>query len=284
MTAASPFIGLGQRPGAKPFGETPADEIDDKPFIHRSIPAAGAPSVLPDQVIVSPFAMPWLSRGSAGASADQPAAEETTMAKKPAVPGAPIVRNLQQRVCAEIQKAESISRAGLAEALPDISGKQLSMTLFNIHTAQRAKKVKTPHGDEWQLTRHGRSWLASGKGRTSTHAPAPAAKAAAPAPAKRAKKAAAMAVKKAPKVKASRAIPGKKLRKARAAESGAFAEPTGTALALRPFEPVIERSFRCATFNDGAFVLHKNGVEIQLTAAEHAEMLRYEERMAEQPA
>lgn len=44
------------------------------------------------------------------------------------------------------------------------------------------------------------------------------------------------------------------------------------------------RSFRCAVFNDGGFHLSKNGQSVELDAAEHAQMLRYLERMAEQQA
>lgn len=47
---------------------------------------------------------------------------------------------------------------------------------------------------------------------------------------------------------------------------------------------VVERSFRCAVYSDGGFHLAKNGLQVDLTPAEHAEMLRYLERMAEQPA
>lgn len=47
---------------------------------------------------------------------------------------------------------------------------------------------------------------------------------------------------------------------------------------------VVERSFRCAVYSDGSFHLQKAGQAIDLTAAEHAEMLRYLERMDEQQA
>lgn len=45
---------------------------------------------------------------------------------------------------------------------------------------------------------------------------------------------------------------------------------------------VVEQpSFRCAVFSDGGFMVAKNGQQVELTRQEHAQMLRYLERMAE---
>ncbi len=49
-----------------------------------------------------------------------------------------------------------------------------------------------------------------------------------------------------------------------------------------PIQVVQERSFRCAVFSDGGFHLSKNGTSIDLDAVEHAQMLRYLERMEEE--
>jgi hypothetical protein len=66
---------------------------------------------------------------------------------------------------------------------------------------------------------------------------------------------------------------------------GSPKRPASTAIALSSQIQVIEeRSFRCAVFNDGSFHLTKNGLSIELDAAEHGQMLRYLERMAEQAA
>jgi hypothetical protein len=66
---------------------------------------------------------------------------------------------------------------------------------------------------------------------------------------------------------------------------GSVKKPAATAIALSSQIHVIEeRSFRCAVFNDGSFHLTKNGQSIELDAIEHAQMLRYLERMDEQAA
>jgi hypothetical protein len=66
---------------------------------------------------------------------------------------------------------------------------------------------------------------------------------------------------------------------------GSVKKPASTAIALSSQIQVIEeRSFRCAVFSDGGFHLAKDGQSIDLTAVEHAQMLRYLERMAEQAA
>jgi hypothetical protein len=58
-------------------------------------------------------------------------------------------------------------------------------------------------------------------------------------------------------------------------------------VATRGGKPVLESkgaplSFRCAVYSDGAFFIAKGDQSIELDAKEHAWMLRYLERMAEQ--
>lgn len=273
--AASPWSGLGARPGSAP--PPAADEPDDfaRDSVHRVIPAAGAPSVLPANPVISPFTS-WRSGGSAGtATADTAAQEQKTMSHQPTSATAPGPRNTQQRLCELLLAAPSVSRELLARQLPDLDAKQLTQALFNASANGRCQRIDDKDGAQcWTLTGSGRRWITAKLAGDAV----PEAKATTSAPPKNK---AARRARKAP-APAQRAKPGQKVRQRRA-ESAALAVPA-TSLAVREFAPVVERSFRCAVFSDGAFHLAKNGQAIDLTAAEHAEMLRYIERMAVEAA
>jgi hypothetical protein len=192
----------------------------------------------------------------------------------------PAPRNLQLRVGAVMLDAGQIAMSEIRAAFPDLTGKQLGQCMFQMRTAQRAKKLPSPSGEVWQLTLSGKAWVKQGGGRRSALAEKEE-----PEPAKAPRKAKASKKAKAKPVKATRRGIG------RAASEGptdiAF-QPLASSkpITVRAATPqvVSERSFRCAVFSDGAFHLAKNGQAIDLTAAEFAEALRYVERMAEQPA
>lgn len=173
--------------------------------------------------------------------------------------------SIRMRLCRALA-GSSMHRKALAAVLSDLDTKQLTQNVF---MATRDKLVEYYTFDGglrmYRLTTKGRRYVEGAGAADGDNAPAPAAKKARPA-----------------KVPAKRAKPGAKMRR-RPAETAEIAAPA-THLAVREFEPVVERSFRCAVFSDGAFHLAKNGQTIDLTAAEHAEMLRYIERMAVEAA
>jgi hypothetical protein len=275
--------GLGARPGAEP----PPVETDDAPFEHRIVDAATAPSIVPPGAVSSPFSHPYqVGAGSAAPSPITPVAafpqkETTTMAKQD-TERATAPRNLQMRVGALLLEKGALTYGAIHEEFSDLTSKQLYQSLFQMKAAQRAKKVATPAGEVWQITPFGKAWVKQGGGRASKLAAKAEPPKAAPAKAVKPRKAAKKA-KAAKPVPAKRPrIPARKTRRAPKAEGAALAAPApSTSLAVRAFEPVVERSFRCAVYSDGAFHLAKNGQSIDLTAAEFAEMLRYQERMVE---
>lgn len=287
MTDHAVWTGLGARPGTEP----PPDDTDYAPFEHRIVDAATAPSIVPPGAVSSPFAHPY--RVAAGSAAPSPATQAAARPTKEATPMAKedtdrtaAPRNLQMRVGALLLEQGALNYAAIRDAFTDLTSKQLFQALFQMKSAQRAKKVASPAGDVWQLTPFGKSWVAGGGSRRK--APAEKKPEAPPAKASKAKKATAKKARAAKPVPAKRPrIPGRKPGRAERAQNlvhstGAI-DPVPLTAADRRFTVVEERSFRCAVFSDGAFHLAKNGQAIDLTAAEFAEALRYVERMAETP-
>jgi hypothetical protein len=253
--SSNPWSGLGKRASAPPpTGSTYSASDDDfdafeQPPVQRNRIAAA--SAAPGST--SPFNLGFRLSGSAAEDASELAAEDQPEEKPmPMNTDAPAPRrNIQRQICAQLTQGK-LTRDELASQLLALDTKQLSQGLFQVNQFGRAKKV----GDAWQLTPAGRAYVANKPFSLSDPAPAPK--------------------------KARRAQQGKKVRSA-PASTAQFTDRPGTALAVAAFEPVVERSFRCAVFSDGGFHMAKNGQQVDLTPAEHAEMLRYLERMAEQP-
>ena len=237
---------------------------------------------MPANAITSPFSHPYRpAAGSAAepdtdSAADEPREEnpmpKTTApaAKKPRKPKTTKAASAQFQICSLLMAKGDMTQH---ELKADVSAdpKAFYNAIFNGKAAGRI--VYLEKTEKYHLTQAGREWTTGGANLDNHKASAPPPKATKRAPAKKAKPARAAAVK-----------PAKKARKARAAAAAAQAAPQTTALTLGTFEPVVERSFKCAAFSDGSFMLAKNGQVIELTPAEHAEMIRYEERMAEVPA
>lgn len=278
---------------------TADDDAFDAAMVQRTVPAASAPPLKLDPA-VSPFTS-WLKPGQLppqvpdeddqGDQADQaasapppaptaqPTQETPAMAthprKKAARKTAPKparaertkrtttrtktqatrvvaphgAKSPQFRVCAELARAGgTLPRAELYERLADLRKPQVFSAVFE------AKKQGRVQWDDasgtFHLTAEGSTWVGS-------MAPTPPT-----APDK----------------------PARRQRTTLAAAITAAPPSTATALAVQRFEPVAERSFRCAVFSDGGFSVTKAGQQVELTQAETAEMLRYLERMAEQPA
>ncbi|MFC5498160.1 hypothetical protein ACFPOE_11490 [Caenimonas terrae] len=261
------WAGLGQRPGAEPppllTGDQGADDQDldefERPPVQRTVAAASAPSVVPKNA----FHLPFLRAGSAApevhddSAAAQPP-EENTMPKQPraerkARPTKAASPRFQ--ICALLMAKGPLTREQLLE---DVSAERTAFynAVFN---AKKAEHITFHEKDgTYRITKAGKEWTTGGGNLDNQQADA------------------------APK-DTPRAKPGRTVRKPSAASTAQLAPAARTDLAIRTFEPVVERSFRCAVFSDGGFHLTKNGVSIDLTAAEHAEMLRYQERMAEMP-
>lgn len=229
-------------------------------FEHRLIPAAGAPSVLPRDPVVSPF-VSWRRDGSATASTEEPAAathEEKTMPKPTRQASATSIR---MRVCRALA-GSAMHRQALAATLSDLETKQLTQNLF---MANKDKLVDFHAGDDglrmYRLTAKGRKYVEGAPAHAGGAAPAPAAKKA----------------RAAKKVPAKRAKPGQRVRRPRAATAPLADKPP--ALAVATFEPELAHSFRCGLHSDGSFHLFKGEAQISLTLAESRQMLRYLDRL-----
>jgi hypothetical protein len=282
MSNASPWLGLGSlkssgttQPAAAPGADDDEDDAFARPSVQRTVSAATAPSVVPLHAVASAFAHPFpAGTGSPDEDADQqPAAthhEEKIMPKTP-VPAKPRKSRPTKGISARFQIcALLLSKGDLSteELKADVSAEPRAFQNA-IYNAKGARHITfSASADKWHLTSEGKDWTSGGANldnHRAAPAPSPTRKAATPAQAKRAK-------------------PGQRIKKAPRTVKTAAAEPSfATTVATRPFEPVIERSFRCAVFSDGGFFLAKGDQKIELTAAEHSEMLRYQERMCEQP-
>lgn len=279
MNDHSVFTGLGQR-GAE--SSPPADEEEPLSEFER-----GTQRTVP----ASPFDHPYRrSAGSAAtpddASAATPKKTEPRMSKKPE--GAPrAVRNVQLRICRAIEAAGgTILRTDLAKALPDLDTKQISQGIFQVTASSRAQKHMTDAGWTLKLGRAGTAFLQV-NGTSEDEAAAPPKN----TPRRKPKEAPAPAKKPRRRAKAQPKAPRKKPKARRAAvrvhRAAAPARSLSEQLALSEparIQVVQERSFRCAVYSDGGFFLAKGDQKVELTAAEHREMLRYQERMCEPAA
>lgn len=265
--AGSVWSGLGQRgtPNAEPDGEL--DEVDREDFDHRIVPAAAAQAAATADAASSPFTA-WRTAGT-GTSQDAPAESATRKEKPMTEKTGTAPRNLQRRLAQVLATGGNMTHAEIAAKLPDLSSKQLSQCLFQITGNGRARRAdKADGGRAYELTARGEKWIATAQPEQA-------------APPKRLR--AAKVPAKAPaKVPAKRAKPGRKAALQRAARAPRADKPP--TLAARTSDPLAARSFRAAIFTDGAFHLAKGGKEIDLTPAEHKELLRYMDRMAVEEA
>ncbi len=245
---ANPFAAL-LNGAASAKHNAPGDDADSDPVIQRTVPAADAPPVnttAPN----SPFN--WRPAGSAAAPAPpaaEPTPERAPMASKK--PKAPKARKAKptQGASPQFQICSLLAAKGsmTREALAtDVTcdERPFGNAMYNARVAGRIEH--NAKTDQWQLTKAGREWLTGGANLDNVKA------ASAPPQAQR----------KAPASKAARA-----------------SVPAGQLVEVR-----VASTFRCAVYSDGAFTLAKDGTQIDLTAAEHADMLRYLERMAEEQA
>lgn len=270
----SPWAGLGSLGlrGKTRTIEPSVDEDDDsfaRPSIKRVVPATSAPS---------PFQHPYVptgrAAGSADTSTDEPAADPTTeemsmpresAAPKPRKTKATKASSAQFQICSLLMAKGDLTRD---ELLADVSADRTAFNnaIFNAKAAGRI--VFLEKEGKYRITATGRAWTSGGANLDNQRASPPPTK-----PTRR--KGAAKA--KAPKAKRQAKTPAPGTAPAPAA--GAAVATTGP----HAFQVVQERSFRCAVISDGGFFLAKNGQQIDLTPTEHAEMLRYLDRMADQP-
>ena len=192
---------------------------------------------------------PAPSRAPQPAAADHPDQESamSTITRKPRRPAADSIR---YRIC----KALALHACTRDQLISVLDGelKQLSNVLFQLRTEKRISRTETADGPSFSLTPLGRKYLAKCDGPTQPIV---------------------MARKRDALDKSNRALHDQ-IEKLATRATGA----TGAV------QLVQEQSFRCAVYSDGGFSLTKAGQAIELTAVEHAQMLRYLERMAEQAA
>jgi hypothetical protein len=255
---------------------THADDIDDDPVVRRVVSAASAPSAMPEGAVVSAFNLPHLARYQRDGGAQEPSTEpnddeqheEQPMPAGDNKPAA--ARNVQQRLCEVLAASDRpLEQPQIVKALSDLTSGQVSSGLWNLSATSRAKR---DNSSRWSITSDGRKWLKAKQ--SGEEGAKPEAAAAAPkkkrgrpaksaAPAKRAKKA--KVTEKRPKRAARTPAPR--------------AEPPTPPSNNRAIQ--LPRTFRCAVFSDGGFMLAKGDMHIELDAAEHRQMLAYIERMAE---
>jgi hypothetical protein len=267
--AASPFSGLGQR-GAPSSPPVPDDEHDDfaRPSIRRVVDAASAPSVLPTVPITSPFHHPFVPDRSADTE-ERPAANppkperEDTMPKKTEAkarkPRPAKAESPQYLICKHLIEKGDLTREGLVQ-LVGCDATAFNNAMFS--AKKNSRIVFIARTETYRITKTGREWAGiAGLITPRTGAPSTKPRAKAKASAEQGQR------------------PAQNIVHASGAVDILQSDPSE-----RRFMLVEERSFRCAVFSDGGFHLAKGGQEINLTPAEHSEMLRYLERMAEQTA
>lgn len=264
MSEHGMWASLGHRGNTAP--PPPVDDEQDdfaRPSVQRVVPAVGAPSVVPAAAITNPFITSYKPAGSAVVLEAEPAAaanvteDHQVATKTKAARGG---RNIQQVICLVLIGKGPLTREQLA-AESGLEGASLSNAIFNAKATGRIAFVEK--SSTFRITKEGRAWC-EGKA-SSDDAPPPKAtkRAAKKARAPRAPK---RNVETAPAMTAA------------PAPRGRFGSTElSTAVVLQP-------SFKCAVFSDGGFFLAKGEARIELDAQEHAQMLRYLERMAEQPA
>lgn len=164
----------------------------------------------------------------------------------------------QIQICSALAQHGELTREALAEALPDLTGMQISSALNNARANKRV--VWVDKKQVYRLTGIGEEWVGrAGRDGPTTETPPEPAPAAADKPAQR------------------------RARSARAMQPvDTSPQPDQLWIAGVPTE--IDPTFRCAVMSDGCFFITKGGKEIELTSEEHAQMLHYLERMADDEA
>lgn len=224
----------------------PADAGEEDPIVQRTVPAADAPPIT-TTAPNSPFN--WRPAGSTAAPA--PPAAEPTPEKTPMASKKPKARKAKptEGASPQFQICSLLAAKGpmtREDLATDVTcdDRPFGNAMYNARVAGRIEH--NAKTDQWQITKVGREWLTGGAN-LGNHkaASAPPQPRQKPAPAK----------------------------------------------VARPAVPVADRmqvrvasTFRCAVYSDGAFTLAKDGTQIDLTPTEHADMLRYLERMAEEQA
>lgn len=280
--------------------------------VKRIVPAADAPSVVPPNPVNSPWAHPYkplgpvvdlpdddaetavkpaaeppvlspfaiLSRPAAGSADPSADASLPTPSRKNAMPKkaesdkprkARTTKAASPRfqICALLMAKGDLSRE---ELLADVSADRTAFNngMFNAKAAEHIVYIEK--ADKYHITAAGKEWASGGANLANQKAAA-----------------------KAPEAKPKRKARGK---------AGSTDEITAHTIDSPPAERrlttlmqnqlaahgaaaiqvVQERSFRCAVISDGGFFLAKGDKQIDLTPTEHAEMLRYLDRMAEPAA
>lgn len=151
----------------------------------------------------------------------------------------------QQTLCALLRDHGDMTREAIGVALTTLTSAQVSSALNN--SKSKGRIVFIEKAQAWRLTKEGKDWVGD---------------------------VAAPAGDEAPKRKRA----AKKTAHRRGTKRAAPAREVDTSPADE------EPSFRCGVLSDGAFHISKDDTSIELDAEEHAQMLRYLERMAEDPA
>jgi hypothetical protein len=293
------WAGLGQRAGAPaprpadPAGQDP--DYFERDSIQRTVPAAGAPSIVRPGAARSAFDHPFRpTAGSADTSADDSAADtpakekpvqrqtKTDTARKPRpTKGA----SARFQICALLTAKGDLTRE---ELLADVSCDRTAFTnaVFNAKRAEHI--VFIAKTDKWHITAAGKDWTSGGANLDNQQAATSS-----PAEVKRGRRQPREKSAGLPKSEKQRLgvvdTGGKKRKKPKARRSPVRvhqpkpAAPTvASQLALSEparIQVVQERSFRCAVVSDGGFFLHKGEKQIELTPEEHREMLNYIDRV-----
>lgn len=190
------------------------------------------------------------SDSNADASAnDKPPEETTTMTREASAPNKRTPKGATARfqICALLMAKGDLTRD---EILADVSADK-NAVYQAFFAAKKAEHITfIEKSDKWRITPAGKDWTSGGANLDNQRAPA-----------------------------AKPAAPPKSQRKAKRVAVGDIVVRDKAAT-----PPSMPRSFRCAVYSDGGFMLAKGDARIELDADEHAGMLRYLERMAEDQA
>lgn len=162
----------------------------------------------------------------------------------------------QFQICAALLAHGDMPREKLFKKVKIDDTKSFSNAIVN---ARLVGRIETLEDKSLHLTDVGKEWVSGGANldnqRRATHSPA-------------------------------KVVTGKRTHKAK--DLPQSEQKRVGVVAVRNGKPVdaaaAPTSFRCAVYSDGVFFLEKGGQRIELEADEHAWMLRYLERMAEQEA
>jgi hypothetical protein len=190
----------------------------------------------------------WRGAGNAAAAAPEPPAASQQPNPEEEETMATKFGGPQVAVCKLLAEGD-LDRDAIAAKLPALTSAQVSSALNNSKTQGRI--VWIDKDQVYRLTAAGKEWVAG------------------------------MADGKTTSAKGHRRGGGaarKKATKARRAKRATVAKEVDTS----PRDDAEEATFRCGVMSDGAFFLSKGEVAIELDKEEHAEMLRYLERMAEE--